>query len=77
MSSTGLNPGGERSEVRQQVLISMCFNLGISGLLALKQTLAACERTDYVWAAEEMLASNWARQVGARANGLARMMWEG
>jgi len=34
------------SDARQQVLVSMYFNLGISGLLAFKQMLAACKRGD-------------------------------
>lgn len=55
----------------------MCFNVGVSGLLAFKRMLAACERGDYGRAAEEMLDSKWAKQVGGRADELARMMQEG
>jgi hypothetical protein len=54
------------SDARQQVLISIYFNLGVSGLLAFKRMLAACERGDYRRAAEEMLASKWA---GSRPTG--------
>lgn len=55
----------------------MCFNLGISGLLAFRRMAAACERGDYARAAAEMPASKWAKQVGGRAEELARIMREG
>lgn len=32
----------------------MCFNLGVSGFLAFKRMLAACEGRDYDRAAEEI-----------------------
>jgi lysozyme len=64
------------SENRQIVLISMCFNLGINGLLQFKKTLDLIERGLYIAAAEAMLQSKWATQVGQRANRLAKMMEE-
>jgi lysozyme len=63
--------------IRQRVLVDMCFNLGIDGLLAFKQTLAAIAGGDYDRAATEMLNSRWAAQVGERARRLARMMRTG
>jgi lysozyme len=63
--------------IRQRVLVDMCFNLGIDGLLAFKQTLAAVASGDYDRAATEMLSSRWAAQVGERARRLARMMRTG
>lgn len=65
------------SEERQQVLANMCFNLGISRLLAFKNTLEAMEEGRYDAAANGMLASLWARQVGARAIRLANRMKAG
>lgn len=62
------------SDVRQSVLVDMCFNMGISGLLKFKNMLKAVEREDYQKAAEEMLDSRWARQVGSRSKRLALMM---
>lgn len=62
---------------RQLVLADMAFNLGIAGLLKFKQTLGAVETGDYIGAAEGMLNSKWAQQVGGRAIRLARMMAEG
>lgn len=65
------------NEVRLFVLVDMCFNLGISGLKRFKKMLAACVAGDYEAAAEEMLSSRWALQVGARARENAAMMRSG
>ena len=64
-------------DVRQRVLIDMAFNLGISGLLTFKNTLAAIKRGDYEKAAPMMLDSKWATQVGKRAERLSTMMLTG
>lgn len=65
------------NQVRQNVLINMCFNLGINKLLKFRNTLAAMERGDYAAASVGMLASKWAGQVGQRAVRLAKQMREG
>lgn len=65
------------SDARQRVLANMCFNLGISGLLYFKNTLVAMKAGKYDDAAEGMLKSLWAKQVGQRAVRLAKMMREG
>jgi lysozyme len=64
-------------EVRQRVLIDMCFNLGIAGLCAFKRTLALIQARDYAGAATAMLASKWSSQVKGRATRLASMMRTG
>lgn len=64
-------------EVRQRVVLDMAFNMGIGGLLGFKNTLAAIRRRDYDTAADGMLRSKWADQVGARAARLATMMRTG
>lgn len=64
-------------EVRQFVLIDMCFNMGLSKLLTFKKFLAALQQRDYVTAAQEMLNSRWAKQVARRAGELAEMMKKG
>ena len=51
----------------QLVLIDMCFNLGIGGLLTFKNTLLLIKTGQYKKAANEMLKSQWAKQVGNRA----------
>jgi lysozyme len=62
---------------RQRVMINMCFNLGIGGLMKFKNTLGMIERGDYTGASKNMLLSLWAKQVGARAQRLSKMMKEG
>lgn len=54
-----------------EVLINMCFNMGIGKLLGFKNFLAALRVGAYGKAADEMLDSLWARQVGQRAQELA------
>jgi lysozyme len=61
-------------EVRQRVLFDMCFNLGLPRLRGFRRMLAAVAEGDYHGAAAEMLASEWAHQVGRRAVALASMM---
>ena len=64
-------------EVRQSVLLNMCFNLGIKGLLEFKNTLAFIRAGDWERAANGMLASKWAKQVGKRAIELSELMRKG
>jgi lysozyme len=63
--------------VRQEVLINMAFNLGMDRLGQFKFTLGAISRGDYTQAANRMLQSKWAEQVGRRATELAEMMRTG
>jgi lysozyme len=65
------------SENRQIALIDMAFNLGVQGFLNFKQMLSALEMHDYERAADEMLQSKWAEQVGERATCLANIMRTG
>ena len=65
------------NSARQWVLINMAFNMGIKGLMKFKNTLAAIERGDYKDAAEGMLMSKWAGQVGGRAKELSKQMETG
>lgn len=64
-------------KVRQDVVIEMIFNLGHDGFRQFRATIAAIEIGDYNKAADQMLASRWARQVKGRAHRLARWMREG
>lgn len=63
--------------VRQRVMMNMVFNLGSAGLSTFTHTLAAIQSGNYEAAAQGMLTSTWARQVGARATRLAAMMRSG
>lgn len=64
-------------EVRQAVLIDMHVNLGLDRLSKFTNTLALIAVGKYESAAQEMLDSMWARQVGNRARDLAAMMNSG
>lgn len=65
------------NEVRQFVLVDMCFNMGLRKLCTFKKMLSATGRGDYHTAAKEMLDSRWAVQTGRRAKELAEMMKTG
>lgn len=62
------------SRPRQLVMISMAFNLGAEGLKKFVRFLNAVHLADWDDAADEMLQSKWATQVGPRAHRLADMM---
>lgn len=64
-------------EVRRAVLLNMCFNMGVGGLGQFKQMLAKLQAGDFAGAAQEMLNSKWAEQVGPRAQRLAIQMESG
>lgn len=65
------------NEARQIVLVNMCFNLGIKGLLGFQNTLAFIKAGDWERAANNMLVSKWAKQVGRRAVELSEIMRKG
>ena len=62
---------------RQNVLIDMSFNLGISRLAGFKKMHRALAANNFVLAASELLDSKYARQVGRRADDNARELIEG
>lgn len=64
-------------DVRQEALINMAFNLGMPRLLQFKNMWGALIAGDYSRAADEMLNSHWAEQVGQRAYELSMMMRTG
>ena len=64
-------------DARQGVLLNMAYNLGLAGLLGFGKMIGALQKGDHETAAEEMLASEWATQVGARAQRLAVQMRTG
>ena len=61
-------------QVRQEALIDMLFNLGLPTFLEFKKTLKFVAEGKYSQAAEEMLRSKWADQVGDRAREIAYMV---
>ncbi len=65
-------------DVRQEVLIDMCFNMGIVKLVSKNpEMLKACEAKDYPRAAAEMLNGPWKDEVHSRADELAQAMSRG
>jgi len=62
------------SSNRMAALIDMCFNIGLTSFLKFKKMLAALDNQDYELAAEEMLDSDWAEQVGKRAITLSEIL---
>lgn len=64
-------------EARQGVLLNMAFQLGVSGLLGFKNTLALVASGAYAEAADHMLDSTWAKQTPNRAKRLADQMRTG
>lgn len=64
------------SETRQMVVLNMCFNMGTFGFLNFKRTIAYMRAEEFSKAADEMLRSQWADQVGDRAKRLSDAMRE-
>jgi lysozyme len=68
----------ELNPARQAVLIEMAFNMGADGLRGFKKMFAALVQQDYEHAADEILHSMMARQVGPTRSGrLAQQMKSG
>ena len=62
---------------RQYALLDMCFNMGIKKLLKFKRMLNAMLIGDYRGAAKECLMSKYAKDVGKRAQRIARLIETG
>lgn len=66
-AKTSIKNFHEHAEPVQFVIIDMVFNLGVTGFRKFKKTIAALEKRDYNKAANEMIDSDWYRQVGHRS----------
>ena len=64
-------------DIRQEVLVNMCFNLGLSKLLEFKNFLSALKLGDYNKAGDEMENSLWCKQVKIRCKELVYAMRNG
>tara|TARA_R100000951_G_scaffold65230_5_gene55064 strand:- start:7360 stop:7797 length:438 start_codon:yes stop_codon:yes gene_type:complete len=62
------------TNVRQDVIIDICFNIGLPRLRKFVRAIAALDAGDYDKAALEFLDSRWSRQVGKRSERLANML---
>ena len=65
------------SDARQRVLYDMAYQLGVSGVLAFRNTLKAIQVGDWQAAHDGLMDSLWARQTPNRARELAAQMLEG
>lgn len=64
-------------EMRRGVIENMAYNMGVDGVLEFQDMIAAIEAKDWPEAAKQMLASEWAGEVGDRAQVLAEIMRTG
>ena len=67
----------EMDYARQGVMIEMVFNMGIKRFKGFKKMLAACQKGEWDKAADEMLDSEWHKQVKKRAETLAEIIRKG
>jgi len=68
----------ELNEVRQAVLCSMAYQMGIGGLLKFRNTIEYITKHDWENAGDEMLISKWFnQQTPARATRLSKAMKTG
>jgi lysozyme len=65
------------SPARQDVIVSMLFNLGLTRFLKFKNLIEALRLGQFEKAAAEMLDSDWHRDVKGRAEELAALMKAG
>lgn len=59
----------QHDDVRQNALLNLCFNMGLGTLLTFKNTLSAFSARDYGRAADGVLNSQYARDVGPHRSG--------
>jgi lysozyme len=65
------------SEARQNAIIDMVFNLGITRFKGFKKAINAMSKSDFNTAADEFYDSRWAVQVGRRAIEVCEMIRKG
>lgn len=65
------------SDPRQRVIAELAFNLGMGNLMEFKDMWKAIQEKNWDKAADEMLDSLWAKQVGKRATRLVARMRTG
>jgi lysozyme len=65
------------NEARQNAIIDMVFNLGITRFKGFKNAIDAMSKSDFETAADEFYDSRWAKQVGNRAIEICEMIRKG
>jgi lysozyme len=67
----------ELSDARQAILISMVYQMGLSGVMKFKKMIAAIEDDDFAEASNQGMDSIWAEQTPERAYRHMRVMLAG
>lgn len=62
---------------RQTIIKSMCYQMGVAGVLKFKKMIAALDSGDYNEASLQALDSRWAKQTVARAERHAAVLATG
>ena len=65
------------NQERQNAIIDMVFNLGITRFKGFKNAIYAMSKSDFDTAADEFYDSRWAKQVGNRAIEICEMIRKG
>lgn len=64
----------ESPQVIKEVIINMCYQLGVSGFSRFRKTISYLEKENYLEASKEMLRSRWAKQTPNRAKELSEIV---
>ena len=67
----------DMNPIRRDVVTMLIFNLGLGTYCTFKEHLAAMYSKNYSLAAQELLDSRWAKEVGERAQRLSQMLVSG
>lgn len=62
------------SDARQRAILNLCFNMGWPILSTFRNTLSAMLAGDWGGAADDLLASKYAEEVGDRATRIAALL---
>ena len=68
---------GALNEARQDAMVDICFNLGLTRLRGFVKALEAMSREQFDIAADEFMDSRWSQQVGNRAVEVTEMIRTG
>ena len=61
-------------DVIKEVVVEMCYQLGLGGFSKFKLTISYLEKENYLEASKEMLQSRWAKQTPNRAKKLSKIV---
>ena len=59
---------------KQEIIVEMCYQMGVNGVLRFRRMWKALKEFDYRLASVEMLDSKWAKQTFSRAYELSKKM---